>query len=73
MKIVAVRVPEEIKKRMKEVPEDWSEYLRKTIEMRIHQEEQKKILQEVKTLLKKIPKSPEGTAAKSIREDRNSG
>lgn len=73
MKIVALRVPEEIKKRMKEVPEDWSEYLRKAIEMRIHREEQKKVLQEIKALLKKIPKSPEGTAARSIREDRNSG
>jgi hypothetical protein len=41
--------------------------------MRIHREEQKKVLQEVKALIKKIPKSPEGTAAKSIREDRNSG
>ncbi|MEW6214457.1 MAG: hypothetical protein AB1478_04520 [Nitrospirota bacterium] len=73
MKIVAVRVPEEIKKKMKDTPVDWSEYLRQAIEMRIHQEEQKKVLQEVKALLKKIPKSPKGTAARSIREDRDSG
>jgi chemotaxis regulatin CheY-phosphate phosphatase CheZ len=73
MKIVAVRVPEKIKKEMKEIPENWSEYLRKAIEERIKQQQQKKILQEVRELLKDVPKSPKGFSAKSIREDRDSG
>lgn len=72
MKIVAVRVPEEIKKKMKDVPEDWSEYIRKAIEERIYIEERKKILREVKRLLKNVPKAPKGTAAKLIREMRDS-
>lgn len=72
MKIVAVRVPEEIKKKMREIPEDWSEYIRKAIEERINIEERKRILREVKELLKDVPKAPKGTAAKLIREMRDS-
>jgi len=72
MKIVAVRVPEEIKKKMKDVPEDWSGYIRKAIEERINIEERKRILREVKKLLKDVPKAPKGTAAKLIREMRDS-
>ncbi|MEK6692067.1 MAG: hypothetical protein AABY44_01415 [Nitrospirota bacterium] len=73
MKIVAVRVPEETKKKMKKVPEDWSEYLRHAIEERIMQDERKKILGELKEIFAKIPKSPRGTAAKGIRGDRDRG
>lgn len=72
MKIVAVRVPEEIKKKMRDVPEDWSEYIRKAIEERINIEERKRILREVKEILKDVPKAPKGTAAKLIREMRDS-
>lgn len=72
MKIVAVRVPEEIKKKMKDIPEDWSEYLRKAIEERIYIEERKRILKEVKELLKDVPKAPKGTATKLLRETRDS-
>jgi predicted transcriptional regulator len=39
MKIVAVRVPEKIKKKMKKVPENWSENLRRAIEESIMQDE----------------------------------
>lgn len=73
MKIVAVRVPEEIKKKMKEVPEDWSEYIRKAIEDRIEREKNKNILRDLKKLWKNMPKTPKGFSAKSIREDRDSG
>jgi len=72
MKIVAIRVPEEIKKKMKEVPVDWSEYLRKVIEERIEQEKNKEILKNLKKLWKAIPKTPEGFSARSVREDRDS-
>lgn len=73
MKIVAVRVPEEIKKKMKEIPEDWSEYLRKAIEERIEREKNKKILEDLKRLWRQMPKTPSGFSVKSIREDRDRG
>ncbi len=73
MKIVAVRVPEETKKRMKEIHEDWSDYIRKAIEDRINLEERKRIAKEIKGLLKDVPKAPKGTTAKLIRKMRDSG
>jgi predicted DNA-binding protein len=73
MKIVAVRVPEEIKKRMKEVPEDWSKYLRDAIEDRIRKEDQKKLVKRIDRIMSGVPRPPKGTGAKSIREDRDRG
>ena len=73
MKIVAVRVPEDIKKKMKEVREDWSGYLRALIEDRIQKEEQKKLLKRLDKIMSRVPRPPRGTGAKSIREDRDRG
>ena len=73
MKIVAVRVPEDTKKKMKEIHEDWSGYLRKVIVDRIQQEKNKNTLEDLKKLWKKMPKTPKGFGAKSVREDRDSG
>lgn len=72
MKIV-VRVPEETKRKMKEIPEDWSKYLRHAIEDRITQEKNKKVVEDLKKIWKQIPKTPKGFGARSVREDRVSG
>lgn len=58
---------------MKEVPEDWSEYIRKAIEDPIEREKNKKILKDLKKLWKDMPKTPKGFSEESIREDRDSG
>lgn len=71
MKIVAVRVPDEIKKKMKDVPEDWSEYLRNAIRARLKKEDQKKLLKRVDRIMNGVPRPPKGTGLKSIREDRD--
>jgi hypothetical protein len=73
MKIVAVRVPEETKKKMKDIPEDWSRYLRGAIEERIRQEKNKKVLADLKRLWKRMPRTPTGFSARSVREDRDRG
>lgn len=73
MKIVAIRVPEETKKKMKEIPVDWSEYLRKMIEERIEREKNKTILKNLKKIWKCMPGTPKGFSAQSVREDRDSG
>jgi len=73
MKIVAVRVPEEMKEKMKAVSEDWSQYLRSIIQNRILGEEQKNLLKRVDAIMKNVPTSPRGTGAKQIRKDRNCG
>lgn len=71
MKIVAVRVPEETKKKMKHIAEDWSKYLRGAIEERIRQEENKEVLADLRRLWKRMPKTPSGFGARSVREDRD--
>ncbi|MEK6680337.1 MAG: hypothetical protein AABY79_00030 [Nitrospirota bacterium] len=73
MKIVAVRVPEDIKKKMKDIPEDWSRYIRNAIEERIHKEEQKRLLKQLYKITRPFPSPQRGTGAKSIREDRDRG
>ena len=73
MKIVAVRVPEETEKKMKEINEDWSAYLRRTIDDRLQKEEQKRLLKKLERVFKKVPKSPRGFGARSVREDRDRG
>ena len=60
MKIVAVRVPEETKKKMKEIPEDWSKYLRHAIEDRITQEKNKKVVEDLKEALETDAKNTQG-------------
>ena len=73
MKIVAVRGPEDLKRKMKEVHVDWSEYLRHAIEEVVAQEKKKEILTKIEGILKGIPRPPKGFSVKSIREDRNIG
>ncbi len=73
MKIVAVRVPEETKKRMREVPEDWSRYIRDAITDRIRKEDRKKLLGQLDKVMNRVQRPPRGTGAKSIREDRDRG
>jgi hypothetical protein len=53
MKIVAVRVPGKIKKKMKEVPGNWSGNLRRAIEESIMQDKRKKILKELEEIFAK--------------------
>ena len=48
-------------------------YLRKVIVDRIQQEKNKNTLEDLKKLWKKMPKTPKGFGAKSVREDRDSG
>lgn len=73
MKIVAVRVPENLKGKMKEVHVDWSDYLRHAIEERVAKEKRNIIVKKLEGILKGTPRPPRGFSVKSIREDRNSG
>ncbi len=73
MKIVAVRVSEEVKKKMKEVPEDWSSYLRGAIEDRIRKEEQRSLLKRVDKITRGLTRPRKGTGTRSVRQDRDSG
>ena len=73
MAIVTVRVPDELKVKMKELDINWSEEIREFIRRRIDEEERRRKMNEALEILKRTPVSVErGFAAKSVREDRDS-
>jgi len=73
MAVVTVRVPDELKVKMKELDINWSEEIREFIRRRIDEEERRRKINEALEILKRTPVSVErGFAAKSVREDRDS-
>jgi len=75
MPVVSVKVEERMKKEMEKLKTqvDWPEEIRNFIGGRIEQVERETNLEEVGMLLSQVPKLPRGTAAKLVREDRDSG
>ena len=71
---VSFRVPEKLKRKMDSLRKyiNWSEELRKFVESRIKEYEQQKAVKELEEIIKEITPSPRGTAAKYVREDRDS-
>ena len=73
MAVITVRIPDELKLKMKELNINWSEEIRKFIRRRLDEEERRKKRGEAMELLKRTPVSVErGFASKSVREDRDS-
>ena len=73
MAVITVRVPDELKLKMKELDINWSEEIREFIRRRIDEEERRKKIKEALEILKRTPVSVErGFSAKSVREDRDS-
>jgi len=72
MGIITVRVPDEIKAKMKELNINWSEEIRKFIIQRIEDEKRKKNIQKALKILKGRKSVERGFSAKSVREDRDS-
>ncbi|MEM3083761.1 MAG: hypothetical protein QXU32_12515 [Nitrososphaerales archaeon] len=67
---VSVKVPKELKKRMKELPIKWSEIIRKTIEKEISTYERRKAVKDLIDTVASAPKVPKGTSTKIIKEVR---
>ncbi|HIH73230.1 MAG: Uncharacterized protein XD43_0026 [Thermococcales archaeon 44_46] len=72
MAVITVRVPDEIKAKMKGININWSEEIRQFIIQRIEEEERKKNLQKALEILKGRKNVEKGFSAKSVREDRDS-
>lgn len=71
MGIVAVRVPDECKRRMAQADLNWSEYLREAIVVKLDQLERRKILRKLERMNLPTRRLPAGTGAASVREDRD--
>ena len=71
---ISFRVPKELKRKMDELRDtvNWSEELRRYLERRIREYEQLKAIEELEKVIESLPPSRGGTAAKYVREDRDS-
>ena len=71
---MSFKLPEELKERMKKYKDqvEWSNELREYIKRKIREIESKNKLEEVHNILEKTSSVPEGTARKTVREDRDS-
>jgi len=69
---ITIRVDEELKRKMREIKINWSEYIREAIRKRIELEEKRKaaekLLRELREGKRKVPS---GFINSSIREGRN--
>lgn len=72
--VISVRIPRKLKEKMDKLKDlvNWSEEIRKFLEKRVEELHRRKVLEEIRKVLEKIPESPKGTAAKYVREDRDS-
>jgi hypothetical protein len=67
---VSVKVPEEIRRLMREVNVNWSEYLREVIEARIRLERAKEASRELDEMRRRVKRVPTEEIVRWIREDR---
>lgn len=51
---------------------DWNNELRDFIEKKIDEERKKDLLDQLESMISELPTAPQGTAAKLVREDRDS-
>jgi antitoxin component of MazEF toxin-antitoxin module len=72
MEVISFRVPKRLKDQMKSVNANWGEEVRKLIENNVKRHRKRKALEDAMKLLKETPSAPAGTAARYIREDRDS-
>lgn len=72
MTVVSFRVPKRLKKTMRRVNANWSKEVRYFIEQSVKKHKKKQLLEEIKDSMKDMPTLPAGTAAKLVREDRDS-
>ncbi|ADT83280.1 hypothetical protein VFC49_11100 [Thermococcus sp. SY098] len=73
MAVVSIRIPDELKAKMKEVNINWSEEIRRFIEMKIREQEKRKLLDEIDAFLEKeVPLMKKGQAVKLVRDARDS-
>lgn len=73
--VVSFRVPRDLKRKMDSLRGyiDWDEELRRFIESRVREYEQKRAIEELEEIIERIPLCAKGTAVRYVRGDRDSG
>ncbi len=72
--IIAVKVPRELKKKMKTLKKEvnWPEEIRRFIEAKVREVEAKKTIERITREIENTEGVPKGFAVKLVREDRES-
>lgn len=72
--VISLRIPRKLKEKMDILKNDvnWSEEIRKFLQIRVEELYRRKVLEEIRKVLEQIPESPRGTVVKYVREDRDS-
>ncbi len=72
---VSFRITRRLKEKMDKLRGEinWSEEVRRFIQRLVAEHEQRKALQELEEVIKRLPEVPRGTATGYVREDRDSG
>lgn len=68
--VISIRIPKELKERMKSYPINWKDYLIEAIEEKIKQLEAEEVLKEIEKMNEKLEAS-KIPSWKLIREDRD--
>jgi hypothetical protein len=72
MEVVSFRIPRRLKEKMDKVDTNWSDEVRKLIEIKVRNYRKKAAIEDIIAAVEKFPGTKAGTAAKYIREDRDS-
>ena len=72
MDVISFRVPKRIKKGIRNINVNWSQKVRTFLEEELKRDRRKRALREIVESMKDMPEPSAGTAAKLIREDRDS-
>lgn len=64
---ISVKIPKELKKKMKKLPIKWSEVIRKSIEEEILAHDRREAIEDLMGLASKAPKVSKGTSVKILR------
>jgi len=74
MAVVSVKIPDEVKSEMERFSDRicWSDEIRSFIVQKLEEARRHETMERVEALLRTMPTHPEGTAAKLVREIRDS-
>lgn len=73
MSVITIRIPDELRERMRRVKVNWSEEIRRFIVQRVEEEERRENLEKALEMLKGRRGVERGFSAASVRGDRDSG
>jgi len=72
--VISIRIPKKLKERMDSLRDmvNWSEEIRKFLQNKVKEYHRKKVISELHKIIEGFPEVERGTAAKYVREDRDS-